>query len=446
MSIRGYYVFAGAFGALGAAACSGDSATKGDPASASDPPPGVLACAEDNGGITLPAGFCATVFADEVGRARQIAVTPSGDVFVAIGPARDGSDDGSVIALRDADRDGTAELVETAVEFGGNSVAWQDGQLYVGANERIVRFALPDGVLRPDAAPQLIVTGLPADGDHPAKTVVPHGEFIYVNHGSATNSCQLENRVLHSPGEDPCIELCERAGIWRYASDKLDQTVETGLMFATGVRNGNALGLDADGLLWTAVNGRDQLHENWPELFTPEQDLLLPSEEIAALREGDDRGWPYCYHDPFVDEMKLAPEYGGDGVITGRCGAIAAPQTSLPGHWAPLSLTFYNAELFPERYRGGMFVANHGSRFDMNAVTDNPGYNVVFIPFANGAPGDWEEFAAGFRGTGLPLPDAAPHRPVGLAVMPDGSLLVSDDKAGRIWKITYQPGQDPGPL
>lgn len=442
MSIRGSCLLLGALSALGVAGCGSESTMETDPASASDPPPGVPACAEDNGGITLPEGFCATVFADGLGKARHMTVTPSGDVFVAIGLDRGQTTGGSVIALRDADGDGVAELTETAVEFGGNSVAWQDGQLYVGANDRIVRFALPDGALKPEAPPEIIVKDLPADGDHQAKTVVPLGDVIYVNQPSATNACQIANRELHSKGVDPCAELCERAGIWRYSAHELGQTVETGHMFTTGVRNGTALAADSEGMLWAAVNGRDQLHENWPEMFSPEQDLVTPSEEIIAVRDGEDHGWPYCYHDSSLDQMMLAPEYGGDGKKTGRCEAVTPPVTSLPGHWAPLGMVFYNGKQFPESYRKGMFVANHGSRFDTNAVTDNPGYNVVFIPFQDDRAGAWEEFAAGFTGGKLPLPDAAIYRPVGVAVMPDGSLLVSDDNVGRIWKITYQSRGD----
>jgi glucose/arabinose dehydrogenase len=136
--------------------------------------------------------------------------------------------------------------------------------------------------------------------------------------------------------------------------------------------------------------------------------------------------------------MMLAPEYGGNGRVQGRCATIPPPALALPAHWAPLGMVFYDGRQFPARYRGGAFIANHGSRFDASGV-GNPGYNVVYVPFANGAPsGPWEEFAAGFAGSGLPLPDAAAHRPVGVAVMPDGALLISDDKAGRIWRVTYR--------
>jgi glucose/arabinose dehydrogenase len=415
---------------LAAGACGTD--TSDEPGHPPDEP----ACAGDNGGITLPPGFCATVFADQLGRARHLAVTASGDVLVAIAPRPGTSETGRVVALRDADRDGVAETVRTLLDVGGNGIAWRDGWLYLASNDRIVRFSLPDGSLVPER-PRVLVSGLPIAGDHDAKTIVPASGAFYVNIGSGTNACQIENRVLHSPGIDPCPELRVRAGVWRYSLKEPDQPVG-GLRYATGVRNANALALDRDGTLWAAVNGRDQLHEDWPELYTEELDLRLPAEEIVALREGEDRGWPYCYYDPFRGDMMLAPEYGGKGEEIGRCGDISNPALVLPAHWAPLGAVFYEGQQFPERYRGGMFVANHGSRFDMTNTTGDPGYNVVFIPFDRGAPaGSWEEFAAGFTAGLLPLPEAAPHRPVGVAVMPDGALLISDDQGGRIWKVTY---------
>ncbi len=395
-------------------------------------------CPGDNGGITLPAGFCASVFADDLGRARHMAVTPTGDVFVVIDPPQGATEPSHVVALRDADHDGAAEIKQIVADDGGNGIAWADGMLYVAPDDRIVRYALSDGDLVPTRGPEVVVSGLPATGDHHRKTIVPVGGQLYVNIGSATNACQVENRVPHSPGIDPCPELCERAGVWRFSMAHLGQSMDSGHRVATGVRNANALGADTRGNLWAAVNGRDQLHDNWPELFSLEQDMRLPSEEIFAIRDGDDHGWPYCYHDPIRGQMMLAPEYGGDGTIVGRCAHVATPALTMPAHWAPLGLTFYDGTQFPESFRGGAFIANHGSRFDVNGVGD-PGYNVVFVPFAGDSPsGSWESFATGFTGGGLPLPDAARHRPVALAVMPDGALLISDDKGGRIWKVTYQ--------
>lgn len=402
-------------------------------------------CAADNGGIVLPTGFCASVFADALGRARHMAVTPSGDVFVAIDPPPmpptppGNTAPGHVVALRDADHDGIAEVHQTIADAGGNGIAWADGFLYVASDDRIVRYTLPDGQLMPTSGPDVIVSGLPSTGDHHRKTVVLVGGSLYVNIGSATNACQVANRMPLSPGIEPCPELATRAGIWKFTASVLGQTLADGTRFATGMRNANALGADGSGTLWVALNGRDQLADNWPALFTPAQDMQLPSEEIYPVHEGDDHGWPYCYHDPVRHQMMLAPEYGGDGATVGRCAQAATPTLTMPAHWAPLSIAFNSRDRFPARFQGAAFIANHGSRFDMNAVGD-PGYNVVMIPFANGAPdGNWENFATGFTAGGTPLPDAARYRPVGVTAMPDGTILISDDKVGRIWKVTYQP-------
>ena len=395
------------------------------------------ACTED-GSITLPAGFCATVFADGLGHARHITVSPSGDVFVAVteGP---GGTAGGVVALRDEDGDGVADREETFAEEGGNGIAWHQGRLYLAQNDRILRYRLPDGRLTPDAAPEVVVSGLPNVGNHNAKTVVvTESGDLFVNIGSASNACQEEDRTPGSPGVDPCPELEVRAGIWRFDGDATDQVQADGYRYATGIRNANALALDAYGALWAAVNGRDQLYDNWPDLYAPEDELRLPSEEILRVEEGADYGWPYCYHDPDLDQKVLAPEYGGDGTTVGRCAEAEEPDAVLPAHWAPLGMIFYRGQQLPARYRGGMFITNHGSWAEPNATTP-AGYNVVFVPAGGGeVRGAYERFAEGFAGEGRPLPEAAEHRPVGIAEAPDGSIYIGDDQGGRIWRVYYR--------
>ena len=400
-----------------------------------------VTCAPDNGGIALPPGFCATIFADHLGKARHIAVTPSGHVFVAIQPTSETSGDGHIASLFDDDNDGKAEQQQTFGSIGGNGIAWRADQLYLAANDRIVRFALPDGAALPTSATSVTVaSGLAATGDHPAKTIAFIDTAMYVNFGSASNACQIANRQPHSPGKDPCDELDTRAGIWRFDATATDQTMSCGTRVATGMRNTNAMAVDPNTkYLWGAINGRDQLHDNWPELFTEDQDQRLPSDEVIAISNGLDRGWPYCYHDAAAREMKLAPEYGGDGIQRGRCAAIASPDVALAAHSAPLGMVFATGNQFPAPFRSGAFIANHGSRFDATAPADDlHGYDVEFVAFHHGwLTGDVVKFASGFDAGMRPLPDAAPHRPVGLAMMPDGSLLISDDQGGRIWRVFY---------
>jgi glucose/arabinose dehydrogenase len=400
---------------------------------------GSVACDEDNGSITLPDGFCASVFAEGLGAARHVTVSPSGDVFVAVADSDAGA--GGVVALRDTDADGIADETETFGKIGGNGIAWSDDALFFAENGAILRYELPDGDLLPAVEPDVVVSGLPADGDHPSKTVVlDTAGNLFVNIASASNACQEVNRELESPGVDPCPELDTRAGVWAFPADGIDLLQEDGERVGEGLRNMNALAVDpVTDVLWGAQNGRDQLYDNWPEIYEPEDEIALPGEAVYAIGDDAEYGWPYCYYDSFQGTNVLAPEYGGDGMIVDECADVAEPSYVFPAHWAPLGMTFYTGDQFPAAYLDGMFVAFHGSRFEPEATGDLPGYNVAFLPFDGDAPaeGDFEVFADDFAGDARPLPDAAEHRPVGLAEGPDGELYISDDYGGRVWRVIY---------
>jgi len=396
-------------------------------------------CDPDDGGIELPEGFCAVLSAEDLGRARHLTVTPSGDVFVAVNPSPDGSSPGEIVALRDTDDDGQFDERATFNTVGGNGIVWRKGELFFAENDRIIKYSMPDGQLEPTEDFEVIVSDLPADGDHKSKTIAfLDDETMFVNFGSATNSCQVNNRQLESPGEDPCPELDERAGIWVFDPTVVDQTVEDGTRYATGTRNMNALAIQPDSDdLWGVQNGRDQLAENWPEYYDEDDDLGLPTEELIRIAEDETYGWPFCYHDPALG-MVLAPEYGGDGGTVGPCDEYPEPDFSFPAHWAPLGAVFYDGTQFPESYEGGMFVAFHGSRFEPDATGDLPGYQVGFLPFDDGMPGDdFVTFANGFAGSERPLPEEAASRPVGVALANDGSLYISDDYGGKLWRVLY---------
>src|SRR5690606_28441403 len=143
-------------------------------------------------------------------------------------------------------------------------------------------------------------------------------------------------RTGNSPGQDPCIELDTRAGIWKFSADSLMQKQTLDKRYATGIRNAVALTWDeASNSLYAAQHGRDDLHRYWPALFTEAQNAELPAEEFFQIDEGDDFGWPYCYWDDFEGKKFLNPEYGGDGKAVGRCEDVKAPVEAFPGHWAP---------------------------------------------------------------------------------------------------------------
>lgn len=386
--------------------------------------------------IRLPDGFCARVFADSLGRARHIVVAENGDVFIALRRGRGGGSV-DVVALRDSDGDGRADVRRQFGETGGTGIALYDGYLYFGANDRVLRYPLPAGSLEPSGASQTIVSELPADRSHRDKSIAiaASGE-LYINIGAPSNACQQESRTPGSPGIDPCPDLERRAGIWRFDAEAVDQQQADGERFATGLRNVVALTLHPEsGDVYGVQHGRDQLGSIWPELFTTEDNAEKPSEELVRIERGDDFGWPYCYHDPELNRLVLAPEYGGDGRAAGRCGSKKEPLVGFPAHWGPNALLFYTGDQFPQRYRGGAFIAFHGSW--NRAPLPQGGYKVVFAPFDGTEPaGDWEVFADGFAGDEV-SPRGAAHRPSGLAQGPDGSLYVSDDRGGRIWKIVY---------
>jgi glucose/arabinose dehydrogenase len=391
-------------------------------------------CDSDNGGITLPEGFCAVVVADSLGPVRHIAVAPNGDVFAAIRNTRDTR--GGVVALRDNTGDGRADVRERFGDNGGSGIALRGSELFLGTDDAVIRYALPSAGLRPAAAPDTVVSQLATGRSHTAKTIAVRGNDLFVNIGSPSNSCQVQDRQPQSPGQDPCPELETRAGIWRFDATRTRQTQADGERWARGIRNAVAITVDpSDGALWVAQHGRDQLVQNWPAHFDTTESAELPAEELLRVDRGDDFGWPYCFYDGIARRKVLAPEYGGDGQQVGRCASIKAPAAAFPAHWAPNGLVFYRATAFPARYRGGAFIAFHGSW--NRAPRPQGGYNITFVPFANGVAGRHEIFATGFAGDSV-QPAGARHRPVGLAVGPDGSLYISDDRGGRVWRVFWR--------
>jgi glucose/arabinose dehydrogenase len=398
-------------------------------------------CDPDDGGLHLPGGFCAVVVHDATtptggpAAARHVAVTPDGVVFVAIQ-----SDGGGVLALRDTDGDGKAD--ETAL-FGsgpGHGIAFSDPYLYFAPNDRVERYLMSPGSSTPVAGPEVIVSGMPIDGDHVTKSIaVTDDGTLFVNLGSASDVCQEVNRQPASPGVDPCPELPTRSGIWRYDANQPGQVHSPAARYVTGTRNMVALALDpTSGDLYGVQHGRDNLNGYWPELFTPQDQAELPAEEFFRFSEGADYGWPYCYHDGREDVKVLGPEYGGDGTIVGRCADAEGPILHFPAHTAPNGLLFYSGDQFPGKYRGGAFVAFHGG-FNRPDPFQDEGFNVQFVRFRDGLPSHGSEvFADGFVGDdAVDLPGDADHRPVGLAEGPDGSIYITDDAGGRIWRVFH---------
>ncbi|MDQ3796471.1 MAG: PQQ-dependent sugar dehydrogenase [Pseudomonadota bacterium] len=397
-------------------------------------------CDQDNGGINLPAGLCATVFADNLGLARHLTVTGSGTVYVHLEASMGG---GATVALRDTTGDGRADQVKRFGDAAGTGIGILGDYLYVSSDTRVLRYRLPKMGLVPQGAPEVVIGGFPAQSQHTAKPLTfDESGHLYINIGAPSNACQREDRAKGSPGMDPCPLLKKHGGIWRFDARKTgQQAYADGVRFATGLRNIVALQWnDQVNRLYAVQMGRDQLTQLFPQLYTPEQSAKLPAEEFFVVQQGDNFGWPYCYYDWIKDKKVLSPEYGGNGKKVGYCDQFKDPIMAFPGHWSPMDLVFYYGDLLPARYRKGAFIAFHGSW--NRAPKPQAGYKVAFVPFKGGAPnGDYQAFATGFAGEKVVLyPGTARFRPSGLAVGPDGSLYIADSVQGRIWRVIPRPG------
>jgi glucose/arabinose dehydrogenase len=389
-------------------------------------------CAPDNGGISLPAGFCASVFADDLGTARHLVVNTNGNVYVAL---QSEHDRGAIAALRDTDGDGRADIVKYfGAARGTSGIGIHDGYLYFATPTEVLRYKLQPGQLVPQSPPQLVVGGFPEQHVHAAKSFAfDTAGHLYVNVGAPSNSCQQDDRSPGSPGIRPCPLLEQHGGIWQFDANRTGQDFRRdGKRYATGIRNAVAITWH-DGL-YVVQMGRDQLHENWPKLYDAEQGSELPAEEFLHVTENANFGWPYCYYDQLQKKRVLEPEYGGDGKARGDCAKYPAPIAAFPGHWAPESVLFYTAEQFSTAWRDGAFIAFHGS---WNRTPLQAGYKVMFVPFHGDTPaGDARVFADGFAGTDrISSPRTARYRPLGLAQAPEGALYKRDSQQGRVWRI-----------
>jgi glucose/arabinose dehydrogenase len=338
--------------------------------------------------IKLPPGFEISIFASGVKDARSLTLSPNGTVFVGSRSA------GNVYAVVDRNGDGKADEVITLARGlnSPNGVAFQDGALYVAEISRVLRFDDIERRLTSSSQPVVVNDKFPKDGHHGWKFIRfgPDG-MLYVPVGAPCNICQRD--------------ADRYAVIMRLQPDGTH--LET---FARGVRN--TVGFDwhpKTKELWFTDNGRDWLGDDSP-----------PDELNRAPRPGLHFGFPYCHGVSVAD-----PEFGGKR----QCSEFAAPEQSLGPHVAALGMRFYTGTMFPDAYRQQIFIAEHGS---WNRTTPS-GYRVTLVRFDNDRAVSYEPFAEGWLRDGR-----AWGRPVDVLVMPDGSLLVSDDRADVIYRITYK--------
>jgi glucose/arabinose dehydrogenase len=335
--------------------------------------------------IRLPPGFHISLFADEVPDAREMALAPDGTVFV-------GSMMGNVYALRDRNHDGRADEVIIVARGlrSPNGVAYRGGALYVAEISRIWRY---DGILehlKQPRKPVLVTNRLPKDAWHGWKFIAfsPDG-WLYVPVGAPCNVC---------------VRSDERyASILRMRPDGSGTQV-----FARGVRNTVGFDWSPGGELWFTDNGRDLLGDDSP-----------PDELNRAPRAGLHFGFPFCHGGTVSD-----PEFGRSR----PCSEFERPALTLAPHAAALGMRFYQGSMFPADFRGSILIAEHGSWNRSHKI----GYRVMRVRLEGGKPVSYEPFAEGWLEG-----EKAWGRPVDVLVLPDGSLLVSDDQAGAVYRITY---------
>src|SRR5688572_29821890 len=337
------------------------------------------------GKIILPKGFNSIIVAENIGRARHLVVTNSGDLFVRL--ARLNKKGQGTIILSDKNKDGVADDSTGFGNYGGTGIAIKNGYLYAASDNEVFRYRLNDKMEVVDSTkPEKIITGLIAGRQHNTKSLALDNDGnLYVNVGAPSNSCQEQDRGVGSRGIDPCPFLEQSAGVWQFKADKLNQSYNDGVKYATGIRN--IVGMDwntTTNSLFVMQHGRDQLSNMWPQYFDSAASAELPAEELMEVKKGSNFGWPYCYFDQHQNKRVLAPEYGGDGKKTERCEGMDKPVMAFPGHLAPNGLLFYTGTMFPEKYRNGAFIAFHGSW--NRAPLPQKGFFVVFVPFKDGKP------------------------------------------------------------
>jgi glucose/arabinose dehydrogenase len=340
------------------------------------------------GRISLPDGFKIDYYAASVPGARSLALSPSGIVYVGTMSA------GKVYALVDTNHDAHADLVLTIATglAQPNGVAFSDGNLYVAENYRIIRFDDIDNHLYHPPKPVLIFDSFPPGGEHSWKHLsIGPDSMLYVSVGSPFN--------VGIPDDE------------RYATImRLNRDGAGPEIFAQGIRN--SMGFDwqpGTGDCWFTDNGRDWLGDNLP-----------PDELNHAAIAGLHFGWPYCFGQSVPD-----PKYG-QGVDLTRFVPAAL---GLPAHVASLGMRFYTGTMFPPEYRDRVFICEHGSWNRTSPI----GYRVSMATVQGDSAYGYQVFAHGWlRGA------TAFGRPVDALVMPDGALLVSDDKAGAVYRISYQ--------
>lgn len=380
--------------------------------------------------LKLPAGFSASIVADSLGHLRHMAINTDGDVYVSLRSLEDGK---GIYFLSDTNKDGSLDSKTGFANYPGTGITIKDGYLYSASNTGVYRYRLNDKEeVNAADTPEVIVQGLvDRNRDNSKSIAIDDQNNLYVTVGSYNDACREEGSGKGIPG---CPLLDSVGGIWAFKTGKLNQSYGDAVHYARGLKNVVGITWNSNtNSLFAMQHGRGQFDDKFPQYYTPEQSSELPAETMYELHEGSDAGWPFIYYDPVQKKQILAPEYGGDGKKT-VSGKYQDPVVAFPAHLAPDDLLFYTGNMFPAKYKNGAFIAFHGQSPKLKE-----GYFVAFVPFKDGKPaGEWEIFADNFAGEDLKNPTGPiQYRPTGLAQGPDGSLYVSDDLKGTIFRIAY---------
>jgi glucose/arabinose dehydrogenase len=389
---------------------------------------------EEPDGLVLPPGFHASVVAEGLGPLRHLAVRPNGDIYASTGG--EGAKQEGLVAIQ-LGPDGKATHIEHFSSVnGGTGIGLNQGMLYAASGDAIYRFRFKNDFLLPDGEPETVVSGL-RPGTH-AIAFDDRGN-LFVSVGAKSNACSAKPTPDAKPvGQRPCPDLTGGGGIWRFAADRAGQSLADGTQIATGIRFLTAMDWSPRAGLYGIMHGRDGTHAAFPSVVSAADDDAI-GDEMHHVVNGTDFGWPYSYYDGARKMRLLAPDYGGDGKTIAEGNYSTPVVTFQPLRAAPVDLLFYQGRQFPNQWRGGAFIALHGTNGPELPEGRN-GYTVAFLPFDRfGKPGALKVFADGFAG---PSPadknsGKAAYRPVGLAVAPDGALYVADSNKGRIWRVRY---------
>jgi glucose/arabinose dehydrogenase len=380
--------------------------------------------------LKLPPGFSATIVADSLGPLRHLAVNNHGDIYVKLNSLQGGK---GIYFLSDTNHDGRVDRKMGFGNYPGTGIIIKNNDLYASSNTGVFKYKLDDkGKVIDTGKPEIVVQGLvDRKRDNSKSIAIDNQDNLYVTVGSYNETCRKEGSGEGIPG---CPLLDSVGGIWEFKTNKLNQGYSDAIHYAKGLKN--VVGIDwnnSTNSLFAMQHGRGPFDDKFPKYYTPKQSSELPAETMYELHRGADAGWPFVYYDQFQKKKILSPEYGGNGKKTVE-GKYLDPIAAFPAHLAPNDLLFYTGSMFPQRYKNGAFIVFHNQSPQLKK-----GYLVAFVPFKNGKPtGDWEIFADNFAGIDLRKP-AGPlrYRPMGIAQGPDGSLYVSDDLKGTIFRIIY---------